>query len=201
MKLGLLLSFFVLLITACGREESTTYQVPKEPVAPAQALGMDSATDNAAVIAAHNAMNAHAPVELGFSSELPEGWMEVPGSGMRKMSYTIEGTSIDFYLIILAMGDVPSNVNRWRGQVALAAATPEEIAADTQTFHVDGREVKFIEIYNTDGGKGIIAAIIDLAPQYWYFTAKGSVAELQANASDIRAFLETITFKGTTVDE
>lgn len=188
----LILPILSLLLVACGQEESSTYQVPKQaPASATQTMG--SPADNAAVVAAHAAM---APAGSGFSSTLPEGWSKVPGAGMRKVSYTIAGTSIDFYLISLAMGDVPSNVNRWRGQVSLAAATPEDIAKEIETFKVEAHDVSYIEIYNEDGGKGIIAAIVDLAPQYWYFTAKGSVDELKANAADIRAFLTSIKFEG-----
>jgi len=187
----------LLLITACGNDEPTTYQVPKQPTPPTSAPPvMGTPSDDAAVLAAHQAMAAQMPVDAGFTSTLPKGWTEVPGSGMRKQSYAIAGTSIDFYLISLAMGDVPSNVNRWRGQVGLSSATPEDIAKELQTFQADGHTVSLIEIYNDEGGKGIIAAIIDLAPQYWYFTAKGSVDELKANAADMRAFLEAIKFKG-----
>ena len=85
-----------------------------------------------------------------------------------------------------------ANVNRWRGQVGLPAASPEEIASDLQTFDANGRTVNYIKIYNEEGGKGIIAAIIDLSPKYWYFTAKGSVDELKANAADIEAFLKSL---------
>ena len=56
--------------------------------------------------------------------------------------------------------------------------------------------MSYIAIYNEEGGKGIIAAIVDLAPKYWYFTAKGSVDELKAHADDIRLFLESIAFEG-----
>ena len=132
----------LLIFTACGREESSTYQVPKELKTPAPASSMGTQGDVEAVQAAHAMMTAQAPVETGFSSELPDGWTEVPGSGMRKVSYTIEGTSIDFYLISLSMGDVPSNVNRWRGQVGLSSATPEGIAKDLSTYEVDGHAVK-----------------------------------------------------------
>jgi len=153
---------------------------------------MGSSAEIEAVQAAHAAMSSNAPADSGFQSELPAGWVEVPGSGMRIVSYEIEGSSVDFYLISLTMGDVPSNVNRWRGQVGLAPASPEEITQDVKAFQVSGHDVKCIEIYNEDGGRGIIAAIVDLAPQYWYFTAKGSVDELKANAADIQKFLESI---------
>ncbi len=179
MKNGLLSLLGLVLLSACSREETQTYQTPKQqrPVAP--------------VIPA-----APQPAGTGFTATLPEGWAEQPGSGMRKVSYSIEGTSIDFYLISLSMGDVPSNVNRWRGQVGLADATPAAIAQDVKTFQAGGRDVKYIAIYNEEGDKGIIAAIVDFSPTYWYFTAKGSVDELKAHAPAILSFLESLQFEG-----
>jgi hypothetical protein len=179
----------LLLITACGKEESTSYVVPKQPASDAPKPSMGSAADMEAVQAAHAAM---APANPGFTSTLPEGWAEVPGSGMRMVSYTIAGTSIDFYLISLSMGDLPSNVNRWRGQVGLAPASAEEIAQATQELAIEGHPSSYIEIYNEEGGKGIIAAIVPIDSQFWYFTAKGSVDELKAQAGSIRTFLESV---------
>lgn len=183
----------VILITACSKEEPAAYVVPKQtvPAAP-QPRVMGSDADNQAVLAAHAAMSAQMPEAAGFTAALPAGWTEVPGSGMRKASYAIPGTAIDFYLISLSMGDVPSNVNRWRGQVELAPASADEIEKQVQTLAIEGHPSSYIEIYNEQGGKGIIAAIVPVGPQYWYFTAKGSVAELKAHAGDIRAFLESL---------
>jgi hypothetical protein len=188
----LLVGSSLLFLSGCGKEEPVSYVVPKEEPAAAPPMAMGSDADNAAVMAAHAAMTAQMPAGPGYKSTLPEGWTEVAGSGMRKASYTIAGTSIDFYLIVLSMGDVPSNVNRWRGQVGLPAAEPEAIAQDVQAFQAGGHDVSYIEIYNDEGGKGIIAAIVDLSPSYWYFTAKGSVDELKAHASEIRGFLESL---------
>lgn len=201
MKQIAIASALLILLSACSREEPATYEVPKEAAAPAPRQStpagsgmMGSQTDNELVAAAHASMSAQIP-DAAFSADLPEGWTEKGGSGMRMASYSVEGTAIDFYLISLAMGDVPSNVNRWRGQVGLSAAAPEEIADEVQTFEVDGHPVSYIEIYNEEGGKGIIAAIVDLEPKYWYFTAKGSVDELKAHAGEVRAFLESIQIK------
>ena len=193
MKTGSLLWISLLFLTACGREETATYQIPKESAVVAPESIMGSQADVDAVQAAHAAMATSAPVGPEFTSELPAGWAEQPGSVMRKVSYTIEGTSIDFYMISLSMGDLASNVNRWRGQVSLTPASAEEIEQAAEVLDVSGKPTRYIEIYNDEGGKGIIAAIIDLAPQYWYFTAKGPVDELKAHAADIRAFLESIT--------
>mgnify|MGYP001046107257 CR=1 FL=1 len=183
----------LVFIAGCGQEQLTTYEVPKEqPAVPPPQTASEQ--NDASVIAAHTAMNAQAP-STGYTAELPEGWTEQGSSGMRMASYTIDETSIDFYLTSLTMGDVPSNVNRWRGQVGLPAASPEQIASEIQTFEADGRAVSYIEIYNEEGGKGIIAAIVDLSPKYWYFTGKGSVDELKAHTGEVRAFLESIQFR------
>lgn len=179
MKSTLLFFLAAVFLYGCGDEQAQTYQAPKESSAPP-------------AMQAPVARPSTQPAEKGFDAKLPEGWTETPGSGMRMVSYAIEGTSIDFYLISLAMGDVPSNVNRWRGQVGLPPASPEEIEAEAETFQAGGHDLKYIEIYNEEGGKGIIAAIVDLTPQYWYFTAKGFVTELKANAADIRTFLKSI---------
>ncbi len=187
----LLLIASLFLMTSCGRDEPVSYLVPKEESSAAPSMASASAIQAAPAVSAPKAASGS-----GFTADLPDGWTEKPGSGMRKISYSIEGTSIDFYLISLSMGDVTSNVNRWRGQVALGDATAEDISKDLETFKVAVHDVNYIEIYNEEGGKGIIAAIVDLAPQYWYFTGKGSVEELKAHASDIRAFLKSIKFDG-----
>lgn len=186
--------FYVLplavLLASCGGDDVQTYQVPKQTQTAAP-------TQQAQAQRPAPVMTAAPTPSAGFTADLPAGWKEVPsGSAMRKISYAIEGTDIDFYLISLSMGDVPSNVNRWRKQVGLADAAPADIDKEIQMLSANGHEVKYIEIYNEEGGKGIIAAIIDLAPSYWYFTGKGSVQELKAHASDMQAFLQSIKFEG-----
>ena len=160
------------MLAGCEREEIQTYQAPKE-AKPVQSL-------------------EEQPAEPGFAATLPKGWTEQEASGMRTASYAIEGTAIDFYLIPLMVGDVPSNVNRWRGQVGLPPESPEAIAEKVETFQIDGHETHYIEILNTENDRGIVAAIVDLAPQYWYFTAKGPASELESHTQEIRAFLESL---------
>ena len=200
MRSSVVVSVMVLAVAGCGKEKASTYEVPKESATSPHAMGastsmMGSRSDNDLVMSAHASMAAQMP-DAGFKSELPAGWTEKSGSGMRMASWTIGETSIDFYLISLSMGDVPSNVNRWRGQIGLPVASPEEIAQSAATFPVDGHEVTYAELYNTENGMGIIAAIVDLSPKFWYFTAKGSVDELKAHSKDIRSFLESIKFEG-----
>ncbi len=162
------------LLLGCGREQTQTYEVPKEPSvspvveAPAQSEGKR------------------------FDALLPSGWTEAPGSGMRMISYSIEGSSVDFYLVSLGMGDLPPNVNLWRRQVGLPPVSPEAIEQAAETLVVGGCPARYIEIYNAESGFGVVAAIVDRSPEFWYFTAKGTVEELKAATADIRKFLGSV---------
>lgn len=189
MKKTLFLLPVAVLLASCGGDKVETYQVPKEkPSANAMQMQKPAFTPKMAAAPSRSA---------GFSADLPEGWKEVPSSSaMRKISYGIEGTGIDAYFIALSMGDVLSNVNRWRGQVGLPNASLADVEKDMKVFSINGHECKYFEIYNEDGGKGIIAGIIDLAPSYWYFTGKGSVEELKVHTGDMQTFLKSMKFEG-----
>lgn len=161
----------VVLLAGCERDQVQTYRVSK--------------------------VSAVLPVAENqwFSAELPDGWAEQPGSGMRMATYTIEGTSIDFYLISLGMGDVVSNVNRWRGQVGLPPVSSEKAGTLVETFDVQGIPVQYARIYHDAEGLGIIAAILPVESSFWYFTAKGSVRELRAHEAEIRQFIQSVQVK------
>lgn len=166
------------LIYGCAEQEVRTIEVPKEiRVEPAPVKMLS------------------APLQLGFEADLPAGWQTRPGQGMRVVSYAIEGTQIDFYIIKLGMGDVTSNVNRWRGQVDLPEASAEAIAQSIKPLMAGNTPVQYIELYNKNKNRGILAAIADRAPSYWYFTAKGTVDELKAHAHDIQRFINSIRFE------
>ncbi len=163
------------LISGCGREQVETYTVPKSaPVAEARLAE---------------------PKAVGFDSPLPEGWKQQPASGMRAASYTIRGTSIDFYAISLATGNLADNVNRWRRQIGLEPAAPKAIEDEAQPLVANGFPGHYIELFNSQTGRGILAAVIEKPPVYWYFTAKGSAEELKAHAEDIRRFVGSIRFR------
>ena len=52
-------------------------------------------------------------------------------------------------------------------------ASAEAIAAAAKPLMADGAPVQFVELFNEEADKGILAAIVDRSPMYWYFTAKG----------------------------
>ena len=165
------------VLSGCEKSEIQTYALPKEIEYPVNNLEIKEKQNH-----------------LPFDAIIPSNWIELPGQGMRKVTYAIEGTSIDFYAIVLGMGDVTSNVNRWRGQIGLPDAASEVIDKQTKLLSASGIEVKFYELYNDNNGQGILAAIIDVSSSYWFFTAKGTIVELKTHSSDIQRFINSIKF-------
>ena len=176
----ILFAIILLALYGCDNEKIKTYEVDKN-------LNTFS-TDN--IFATKKAPS----LVREFSSILPEGWKEIAPSGMRKISYTIANSSIDFYAISLGMGDVTSNVNRWRKQINLPEQSREEILSCAKELNASGVPVKYFEIMNKDINKGILAAIIDLNSIYWFFTAKGNVEDLNTHSADIQRFINSIYF-------
>ena len=84
----------------------------------------------------------------GLVYDTPEGWTEKPGSTMRDINFTFgpkgEG---ECYVARLpgAGGGLAANVNRWRGQMAAAPLTEEEVAA-LPTRPLFGQPARFVSV-------------------------------------------------------
>ena len=92
---------------------------------------------------AHPAGDDTAPVQW----QLPEGWTLSPPRPVRLATFSVAGNGdIDCYLTSLSgnAGGIEANVDRWRGQVGLPPATPEELAAMPK-IEMLGREATLVE--------------------------------------------------------
>lgn len=92
------------------------------------------------------------PKPIGWT--LPAGWTEQPGSGMRYATIVIEqdGDPLELSVISLglAAGDVLDNVNRWRGQLGLAAVSEAQLPSTVRTIDRDGHAVIIVDIAAQD---------------------------------------------------
>ncbi|PIE19254.1 MAG: hypothetical protein CSA66_02685 [Proteobacteria bacterium] len=98
----------------------------------------------------------------------PEGWTAGAGSSMRLASFVVplpqgfEGAG-DASIVRLggAAGGLVANVNRWRGQVGLAAATEAEIKALARDGQAPIGPFRAFPIVNPETGQGMLAAVFD----------------------------------------
>ena len=122
--------------------------------------------------------------------------LEKGPSGMRKVSYLIDNSSIDFYAIELGMGDVTSNVNRWRKQIELNELGEDEILSSVKNLNCRrGVPVKYFEIFTIPiSTKGFWQQLLNENLRFWFFTAKGNIDELKYHNADIQRFINSINF-------
>jgi hypothetical protein len=84
--------------------------------------------------------------------QLPEGWEEQPGTGMRIATITIptSGTPIELSVTSLpwtrTQADILDNVNRWRGQMQLAPIGPQGLADCTRELAGGGTTLTIVDL-------------------------------------------------------
>jgi len=136
------MSLLFLPVAGCHRDEVKTYRVAKEQNPPPQtAPAMPTDSPNPALPPGHpdisSAPGATMPAMTGSAQpqltwKTPEGWTEVPPGEMRVASFKIQGQNgKQAEVSVIPLPGLPgsddANVNRWRGQVGLSAASPDEL--------------------------------------------------------------------------
>ncbi len=84
----------------------------------------------------------------GLVYDTPEGWSEKPGSSMRDINFTFGANGEgECYVARLpgAGGGLAANVNRWRGQMAAAPLSEEEVDS-LPTRPLFGQPARFVSV-------------------------------------------------------
>ena len=97
-----------------------------------------------------------------------------------------------------AGGDLIANVNRWRGQIQLPAASADEIKNSSRSLTVDKRPVVIVELMNENGNppQAIFAAILNDGGQTWFIKLSGDAAAAKQEQSNFDSFVQSIRFEG-----
>ena len=179
------------VLTGCGRDEIKVYRVAKESVQPMEA----------SMPPGHPETTPAAKPSLAWKT--PEAWTEVAPGEMRLASFNVKGSDgkqADMSIIPLpglAGGDAP-NVNRWRGQVGLKPATPEEIEKTGETIETGSQPAKFYELTGTNPSSGdptrVLGVIQHRDGTAWFFKMTGDDAVVAAQKPAFLEFLKSLNF-------
>ena len=188
-----------LLLGACRDPKVEVYTIPKEkdpelpalPSAPmAGPMGMPG---QGAPMASTAVPTADGP-SLAWSA--PAGWVSEPDRPMRKASYFVPAAGGQAELTITAFGgDVGgevANVNRWRGLVKLAAASPEEAQSSLERWNQNGLSIALADLDNPQSGQRIVGAIVPFNGATWFFKLSGPRQVVDAAKPAFVAFLKTL---------
>ena len=130
---------------------------------------------------------------LSIRYDLPEGWTDRGGSGMRLATLLIGDPELRREVTVIpAAGTLRSNVERWQGQLGgpaegVGAAVDGVLAAAT-TLDVDGVEATVVHLPPAvEGGEAILGAMIPLDDSAALFVKFKGAADV---ATDQRAAFE-----------
>ena len=127
-------------------------------------------------------------------AKLPTGWSVGPENAMRKATWIVagpNGSKAEIAVTVFpgSVGGLTANVNRWRGQLGLAPAGSDEIAASAKTGKVGGIDSQRFVMTSADGKKTLDAFMTPKDGATWFFKMRGESAAVEANAAAFAAFL------------
>lgn len=181
------------ILTGCGRGDIQVYRVAKETqnVDKQQPDGHQHAAGERAL--------------PGLAWTLPGGnWEEATPGEMRLASFRVKGQSgqtadVGVFPLPGMAGSDLSNVNRWRGQVGLAAIDEQELGKIGQTVRIDGLDAKLYDLAGENAGSGektrILAALLRREGVAWFFKMTGDDALVAAEKGAFIKLLESMKFQ------
>jgi hypothetical protein len=160
----------VLLLTACGNEQISVYNVPKEkPAAPAAA-----------------APDIH--------WDAPSRWRAQAAGGMRAAGFIVPGKAGDADLSVVVLagdgGGALANVNRWRTQLGLKDWSEKDLAARSRRLETPLGRALWVEFENA--GRGLAAAILPRGGKTWFFKLAGPAKTTAAARPEFETFLKSL---------
>ena len=212
--LPVLTSLLFLPVAGCHRDEVKTYRVAKDQnqPQPQSAPAMSTDSPNPTLPPGHpDISSASAAPGLAASGsarpqltwQTPEGWTEVPAGEMRVASFKIQGQNgkqADVSVIPLPglPGSDEANVNRWRGQVGLSPASPDELKKSAESVEAGGQPAQLYDIAGQNPGSGdatrILGAIQHRPGAVWFFKMTGDADLAEQQKPAFVAFLKSVKF-------
>ena len=121
----------------------------------------------------------------------PAGWTAQDPGAMRKGSWKVVAAGGTAELAVTAFpGDVGgrvANINRWRGQLGLAPATPEALDA-IALAPVGDVQGEVVDLRSADGAKATSAILAAKGGVTWFLKLTGDTAAVEASRRDLLAF-------------
>jgi hypothetical protein len=202
----------LLLAIGCQREQIKVYRVAKDqnppPSQAAPALPTDS--PNSTLPPGHPDISSAPPASMPTAAgaaepqltwKTPEGWTEVLPSEMRVASFKVSGSDgkqADVSVVPLPgmPGSDEANVNRWRGQVGLSPASPEELKTAETDVEAAGQPAQLYDLAGQNSGQParILGVIQHRADAVWFFKMTGDANLVEQQKPAFTAFLKSVKF-------
>ncbi|HLZ53757.1 MAG TPA: hypothetical protein VKS19_04685 [Verrucomicrobiae bacterium] len=188
--LGLML--LAVALAGCGRDNVKVYRLSNDDSSSA------SPPPNATAPTAPD-QSGNNPAQPQLQWTLPAGWTKAAPGEMSIASFKVPGqggAEADVTVVPLPgmAGGNTANVNRWRGQVGLPAATADELQKMGEAVQVGDQSATLYDLTGSDNAKRILGVIQERSGTTWFFKMTGDAGLVEQQKPEFEAFLKSLTF-------
>jgi hypothetical protein len=129
---------------------------------------------------------------------VPTGWSEAAPGPMQLAKFTLggDGAKAEATVVVLpgdAGGRLP-NVNRWRGQLGLAAIGEAELEKALVPLAVPGAQTYLVDLVAEATSKRMLGAAVSVAGRTWFFKLVGDAATVGRERESFLKFVQSVDY-------
>ena len=147
-----------------------------------------------------NSKEAPRSVDTKPNWTTPPDWQEVPGGAMLVAKFVVsgkDGTKADVN-IGQAGGGAGANIVRWRNQLGLPAASPEEAEKSGSSLDLPSGKSLVVDLKGTDARTGqpsrILGVISPRGSEMWFYKFMGNPELVEARKEEFLGFVRSVTY-------
>lgn len=180
-----------------GPVPTTAPMMPDMPASPPPASAAPAPASGGSSMGALPAGMNRPSTQLAWTT--PEGWEEVPGDGLRLVTFRVPRAECAVTTFPGDVGGVEANLRRWWGQISSSAFGAESLAAVmsgaipvTAGDGISGAVYDFEPALAPDASASTVAAILDLGGNTAFLKLTGDRAALQTHKPALLALAESV---------
>ncbi len=133
-----------------------------------------------------------------FAWKTPEGWMEMPGNGMRIATFHLADKPQDIDISIVSMGGMAggleSNIKRWLGQINVQISD-DQLKSFIQSSQGNVFNFSQLQKGQAASSKSMIAAMLSLKDMTVFVKMAGSIEAVNANKEKFMGLAQSVQLK------
>jgi len=133
--------------------------------------------------------------------QVPEDWKQEKAGQFLTAAYAIPGGGrVTVSKLAGDGGGLAANLNRWRGQVGLKPVAEKDISGQPLKVADSDEVMQLFNLTSVDSAaeaEGILAGILPLKNETWYFKFSGPVAVLRKSEGVFAEFLRSVRMAGS----
>jgi hypothetical protein len=133
-----------------------------------------------------------------ISWKIPSAWKKLPPQNMRLDGYEINNSAGNSARVTISAfpsmrGQLTANINRWRGQLGLAAIQKDQLSQYHSTKKIGGIEFSIAAFTSPDTKTKLVVAIATFHDQDYFFKLMGASNVVAAINPQFIAMLESVS--------